>query len=114
MITLYGIKNCDTVKKALKWLDSRGISYTFHNYKKQGADKDALTKAIEQHGWESVINKRGTTWRNLPDDIKAGTNAQNAMDLALENPSIIKRPLLIIGDTTYLGFNEENYRNIFS
>ncbi|MGH1403691.1 MAG: ArsC family reductase [Alphaproteobacteria bacterium] len=113
MITIYGIKNCDTVKKALKWLDAHGIAYTFHNYKKQGADLDALTKAIEQHGWDKAINKRGTTWRNLSEEIKSTTNEQSALELGMENPSVIKRPLLMIGDMTYLGFSEEQYKTLF-
>ena len=69
-ITLYGIKNCDTMKKAIKWLDQRGVVYTFHNYKKQGIDVNALKKALDQHGLDVVINKRGTTWKALPDQVK--------------------------------------------
>ncbi len=112
-IKIYGIKNCDTMKKALKWLDKHGVAYEFHNYKKEGLDKDALQKAIDQHGWENAINKRGTSWRNLPDNVKATADAKKAIELAEDNPSLVKRPLLVIGDTTVLGFSEQDYKELF-
>lgn len=111
---LYGIKNCDTVKKALNWLDNKNIPYDFHNYKKQGLDEAAFNSAIAQHGWEAVINKRGTSWRQVPDDIKKSTTDATAINLAKENPSIVKRPLLILNGAVHLGFNEKDYKELFS
>lgn len=114
MITLYGIKNCDTVKKALKWLDKHEIDYTFHNYKKKGVDTDALNIAIQQHGWKNVINRSGTTWRQLPFDTKNTMTAETAVTIAADNPSVVKRPLLIIAGQSYLGFKESIYSEIFN
>lgn len=110
-ITVYGIKNCDTVKKVLKWLDSNGVIYNFHDYKKNDPDINILKQAIDQYGWEIVINKRGTTWRKLPDDIKTNTNNNNVIDLAIKNPSIIKRPMVAKGDHILLGFDETIYKD---
>jgi Spx/MgsR family transcriptional regulator len=111
---LYGIKNCDTVKKALNWLDKHNITYQFHNYKKQGLDENAFNTAIAQHGWETVINKRGTSWRALPDTIKKTITDTTAINIAKENPSLVKRPLLILNGAAYLGFKEADYKEIFS
>lgn len=113
LITIYGIKNCDTMKKAMKWLDKNGIAYDFHNYKKDGIDKNALEHALEQHGLNVVINKRGTTWQQLSDHVKDSVNESNIIALAEQNPSLLKRPLLMIGDTAIVGFNEQEYRNLF-
>ena len=112
-IKIYGIKNCDTMKKAFKWLDENSIEYVFHDYKKEGADLTALKQAIKDHDWETVINQRGTTWRQLPDDIKTAMNNENALKIAEENPSIIKRPLLIAENKSYLGFKLDTYSEIF-
>ncbi|MGH1398124.1 MAG: ArsC family reductase [Alphaproteobacteria bacterium] len=109
MIKIYGIKNCDTMKKAFKWLEAQGIAYEFHDYKKQGADADVVRAAIKVHGWETVINRRGTTWRNLPDDVKESMNAERAIEVAQQNPSLIKRPLLVKDDEIILGFKPEIY-----
>lgn len=113
MIKIYGIKNCDTMKKALTWLEENNIEYSFHDYKKSGVDEAVLKSAIDQHGWENVINRRGTTWRALPDDVKESMNDQNAMRVAGENPSIIKRPLLVVGGANFLGFKPDQYAQIF-
>ena len=113
MIDVYGIKNCDTMKKALRWLDDHGVDYIFHDYKKEDASETVLQNAIAAHGWDSVINKRGTTWRRLPDDVKNAVNDQSAITLAIENPSIIKRPLITAGDDVYLGFDEGVYEESF-
>lgn len=110
---IYGIKNCDTMKKAFAWLDSNSVQYTFHDYKKLGMDESVLKQAIAQHGWENVINRRGTTWRMLPDTIKTTMNADMAESLAKESPSIVKRPLLVHDNTITLGFSAEHYRDIF-
>lgn len=111
-ITIYGIKNCDTMKKAFRWLDDHDFSYDFHDYKKDGADIEVLKKAIKAHGWETVINRRGTTWRKLPDDIKETMDADKAIEIAHETPSIIKRPILLIGDKLHIGFSEESYEEL--
>ena len=94
-------------------VDDRGLAYEFHNYKKQGADKDVLKQAIEEHGWERVINRRGTTWRQLPSAVKAGMNDETAIKVAGEQPSLIKRPLLLRLGETYLGFDPKLYKDIF-
>lgn len=114
MTDIYGIKNCDTMKKAFNWLDENGIAYVFHDYKKEDPNADILKQAIQEHGWENVINRRGTTWRKLDDATKESMNAEKAIPLALENPSIVKRPLLIANGKTYLGFSKAAYDNIFS
>jgi len=113
MTTIYGIKNCDTMKKAFKWLDAANINYSFHDYKKDAPDTNILGQAIAAHGWEAVINQRGTTWRKLDDATKSSMNADKAIPLALENPSILKRPLLVHNGETHLGFKDAAYKAIF-
>ena len=112
--TVYGIKNCNTMKKAFAWLDENGVSYEFHDYKKQGADPTVLEEALKQHEWAQVINKRGMTWRNLTEEQKKNINENNAVELALEKTSIIKRPLLVHDEKIYLGFDEDQYAEIFA
>lgn len=114
MVKIYGIKNCDTMKKAFRWLDDHNVPYEFDDYKKQGADEDVLKIAIDQHGWETVINRRGTTWRKLPDDVKETMDEASALAIAQENPSIIKRPLLVKEEDITLGFKAEQYQDIFN
>ena len=113
MTTLFGIKNCDSVKKARTWLKDHDIEYTFHNYKKDGIHDATLQQAIAEHGWEAVINRRGTTWRELPQKTRDTMNTNKAMEIAHQNPSIVKRPLLLHNGTTYLGFKAEQYTDIF-
>lgn len=112
-ITLYGIKNCDTMKKAFRWFEAQGVDYDFYDYKKLGTDEDVLRLAMKEHGWEQVINRKGMTWRKLPDDIKNSMDEAGAIQIALEKPSIIKRPLIVSGGKTYLGFDEEIYQTLF-
>lgn len=109
---LYGIKNCDTMKKAMKWLNDNGIAYDFHDYKKEGADESVLTRAIKTHGWEIVINKRGTTWRKLPKETQDRMDADLAVETALANPSIIKRPVLEGPDDLLVGFDESGWKSL--
>ncbi len=113
MTKIYGIKNCDTMKKAFKWLDEHNIEYTFHDYKKDGLDESALKQAIDEHGWETVINKRGTTWRQLPPAVQDDMDAEKAISIAQDNASIVKRPLLIHEGKAYLGFKADTYKDIF-
>ena len=113
MIKLYGIPNCDTIKKARSWLDKHGVDYEFHNYKKQGVPEKELKAWIKQLGWEVLLNKRGTTWRQLDEDTKAKVNQASAIQIMLENPSIIKRPVLDVDGTFYVGFSDTNYTQVF-
>jgi len=107
--TLYGIPNCDTVKKARVWLDQRGVGYGFHDYKKAGIDRLRLEAWVAEHGWETVLNRAGTTFRALPDADRAGLDADKAVALMLAQPSMIKRPVLDLGDRTVVGFRPERY-----
>lgn len=110
---IYGIKNCDTMKKAMKWLDEHGVDYDFHNYKKDGVDEDVLKQAIDEHGWEVVINKRGTTWKQLPPTVQEQMDEKKAIEIAKENPSIIKRPILLRLGQTFIGFDPKVYEELF-
>jgi len=106
MTTLYGIPNCDTVKKARVWLDGRGAVHAFHDYKKGGLDEAALRGWVAAHGWETVLNRKGTTFRALPDADKADLDADRAVRLMLAQPSMIKRPILALdGGRTLVGFD---------
>lgn len=111
MYTLYGIKNCNTVKKATSWLDTNNIPYTFHDYKKEGISEEKLKEWIKQVGWEPLVNKKGTTWRMLDEATKDSiTTQKNAMALMEEKTSVIKRPLIEKGKTIVtLGFDEKEF-----
>lgn len=108
-ITLYGIPNCDTMKKARAWLDAAGVGYHFHDYKKQGVERAALARWADAAGWERVLNRAGTTFRKLPDADKAGLDRDRAIALMLAQPSMIKRPVLETGGTVVVGFDPERY-----
>ena len=109
-ITIYGIKNCDTMKKARAWLDKAGMAYDFHDYKTVGIDTDRLVRWERKVGWETLLNRAGTTFRKLPDKDKDGLNAAKAMKLMLAQPSMIKRPVLDLGGGKLLvGFKPEDY-----
>ena len=108
-ITIYGIKNCDTMKKARAWLDSHGIAYDFHDYKAAGAPKERLKAWASELGWETLLNRAGTTFRKLPDADKEGLNERKALALMLEQPSMIKRPVLEVGGKLLVGFKPEVY-----
>lgn len=101
---LYGIKNCDTVKKARAWLDARGMAYDFHDYKAAGIDEAGLRSWVGEFGWEKVLNRAGTTFRKLPDADKVDLDADKAIGLMLAQPSMIRRPLLDLGGRRLLGF----------
>jgi arsenate reductase len=103
-LTLYGIRNCDTVKKARAWLDAAGIGYDFHDYKTQGVDRALLEGWVARLGWEVVLNRAGTTFRKLPDADKAGLDAARAVALMCAQPSMIKRPVVEAGETLLVGF----------
>ena len=108
-ITIYGIKNCDTMKKARNWLDSHGIGYDFHDYKTAGIAKDKLRQWSDELGWETLLNRAGTTFRQLPDADKAGLNERKALALMLAQPSMIKRPVLDVGGKLLVGFKPDIY-----
>lgn len=109
MLTVYGIPNCDTVKKARTWLSERGIAYDFHDYKKEGIDEARLDAWIARLGWEPLLNRAGTTFRKLGDADKQGLDAAKAKRLMLAQPSMIKRPVLERGDTLFVGFKPDLY-----
>ena len=111
---LYGIPNCDTVKKARVWLDQHDVAYAFHDYKKIGIDRPRLEAWVAEHGWEVVLNRAGTTFRALPDADKANLEAGRAVTLMLAQPSMIKRPVLDLGDRTMVGFKPERYAAILT
>jgi len=108
-ITLYGIPNCDTVKKARAWLDARGLAYAFHDFKKQGADPVKLMAWAEQTGWEKVLNRAGTTFRKLPEADKAGLDSAKAVQVMAANPSCIKRPVVEHPGGLLIGFKEPEW-----
>jgi arsenate reductase len=112
-ITLYGIKNCDTVKKARAWLDARRVVYAFHDYKIAGIDAKRLRQWEGELGWENLLNRAGTTFRKLPDAAKADMSAEKAIGLMLEQPSMIKRPVLDLGSRRLVGFKPELYAEAF-
>ena len=107
--TLYGIKNCDTMKKARAWLEAHGVEYTFHDYKVDGIDMPTLQQWIKAVGWETLLNRAGTTFRKLPDAAKQDVDERRAVTLMLEQPSMIKRPVLERGRTLLVGFSPEKY-----
>lgn len=111
---LYGIRNCDTVKKARKWLEEQGIAHDFHDFKKDGLDASQLQRWEQAVGWETLLNRRGTTWRKLPDEVRDTIGAQSAHELMLENPSIIKRPVVEHGDNVSVGFKADDWAKQFS
>ena len=109
-VTIYGIPNCDTMKKARAWLDGHGVAYDFHDYKKAGIDRQRLESWSKKVGWETLLNRAGTTFRKLPDADKQGVNERTAIDLMLAQPSLIKRPVLDLGGGKLLvGFKPEVY-----
>ena len=109
MICLYGIKNCDTIKKARSWLESSGIDYRFHDYRVDGLGRAQLESWAQELGWEALLNKRGTTWRTQPDSVKNSIDEASAISLMLEHPAMIKRPLLDTGTARHLGFKAADY-----
>lgn len=113
-ITMFGIPNCDTIKKAKKWLEAEDIAYEFHDYRKQGVDAALVTEFCVALGWEIVLNKRGTTYRQLTQEQKDSLNEENAIKLLVENPAMIKRPILRVNDQLHVGFKADQYATIFN
>ena len=114
-ITIYGIKNCDTMKKARAWLDKHGVAYSFHDYKAAGIDRERLERWSKKVGWETLLNRAGTTFRKLADKDKSGIDASKAVALMLAQPSMIKRPVLELdGGKLLVGFSPEHYAEALS
>jgi Spx/MgsR family transcriptional regulator len=108
-ITIYGIKNCDTMKKARAWLDEHGVAYAFHDYKAEGVERAKLELWVKTAGWETVLNRAGTTFRKLPDKDREGLTEKKAVALMLAQPSMVKRPVLEVGGKLIVGFKPEVY-----
>lgn len=111
-ITIYGIKNCDTMKKARAWLDKAGVDYAFHDYKSAGIEREKLERWVKKAGWETLLNRAGTTFKKLPDKVKEGVTEQRALALMIAQPSMIKRPVLeLSGGKLLVGFNPDAYKS---
>jgi len=114
MTSLYGIKNCDTIKKAKAWLSQQQIEFQFHDYRQDGLSREWLTETERHLGWETMLNKKGTTFRQLSDEQKNNVDQASALDLMLEFPAMIKRPILIHHQQYFCGFKAEQYQEIFA
>ncbi|MDG6309416.1 ArsC family reductase [Glaesserella parasuis] len=113
MTILYGIKNCDTVKKAIKWLADNNLNPQLHDYRVDGLDPAWLAEMAEKFGWENLVNKRSTTWHGLDDEIKNNLNKELALKVLNEQPTLIKRPIVIADDAALIGFDEKEYQKVF-
>lgn len=114
MTIIYGIHNCDTVKKSRVWLDQANIPYQFHDLRKDGLDEELLTSLAQRSTWEQLINKRSTTYRSLSDEVKLNLTGELAIKVVLEQPTLLKRPLLLNNDQLHLGFKPAQYQQIFN
>lgn len=112
MTTLFGIKNCDTIKKARNWLTEHDIDYQFHDYRCDGLQHTQLEQWCNELGWEQLLNRRGTTWRNLPESDRNNITQSKAIELMLAQPALIKRPLLDTGRQRFLGFKAAEYEHL--
>jgi len=113
-VTIYGIKNCDTMKKAMAWLDERGVQYRFHDFRKDGLETKQLDLWLKELGWEALLNRRGQLWRKVADEVKESIDATSARELMLDNPGIIKRPVLDVNRHRHVGFDPEKYAKLFA
>jgi Spx/MgsR family transcriptional regulator len=111
---LYGISNCDTVKKAKKWLETNNIDYRFHDLRKQGLESEIVQDWLNQIPWDKLLNKRSTTWRNLDPEVQQSVKTENIIQLLVENPTLIKRPVLTVNGIINVGFNADTYRDIIN
>lgn len=109
MITLYGISNCDTVRKARSWLEAHGVAYTYHDFRTNGLGMETLRKWVDTIGWETLLNRRSRSWKELAEDERAGINEANALRLMLANPTLIKRPVVTDGERIITGFSEDEF-----
>ena len=113
-MSLYGSPNCDTVKKARRWLDEQGVAHRFHDFRKDGLDPNRLQRWIDEIGWEKLLNKAGTTFRKLPDEAKAGLDAASAKALMLEQPAMIRRPVVEAANGVSIGFSADDWQARFA
>ncbi len=109
---VYGIPNCDTIKKARKWLQGHDLEYQFHDFRKDGLEPALLKQWVDKVGWETLLNRRGTTWRKLPEKVRNTIDEKTAIKIMLEQPAIIKRPVLVKGKQILVGFDEAQYRKL--
>jgi Spx/MgsR family transcriptional regulator len=114
MTKIYGIKNCDTVKKARKWLDDADINYHFIDFREDGIDRKKVSHWIQTLGWETIVNKRSTTWKQLDPAIKENMNENAAIEAIMQQPTLIKRPLLELPNITHVGFKAAEYEKLFN
>lgn len=114
MNTLYGIKNCDTVKKARQWLEQNGIDYHFHDFRADGLERQQAQQWVEQLGWETVVNRRSTSWKQLDSSARETMDSNAAIDAIVDNPTLVKRPLLDINGRFNTGFKAANYQLLFN
>ena len=114
LIRLFGISNCDTVRKARKWLDEHAVDYQFHDYRKEGLLETDLARWCDELGWQSLLNRRSTSWRELPQVVKEDLDGARARDLMLGNPTLIRRPVLELTGVVWVGFTESDYQTLIS
>ncbi|PJE80533.1 Regulatory protein Spx [invertebrate metagenome] len=114
MIILYGISNCDTVRKARKWLDSANVDYQFYDYRKNELDKSLLTQWVEHLGWENLLNRRSSSWRQLTEEQKSNLSEKTAIALMHHNPTLIKRPILCLDKSVHVGFDQHRYQTLLA
>ena len=113
MVTVFGIRNCDTIRKARRWLDGQGVEYSFHDVRSDGLSRTQREGWVKTLGWEKLLNRRGTTWRKLPEAVRDNINKRAAVKLMLEQPAMIKRPVLDLGNSLHLGFSEATWSGLF-
>lgn len=113
MITLYGINNCDTVKKARRWLEEHGVQYQFHDFRADGLQSEAVRGWLEELGWQNLVNRRSTSWQALDEQARQGMDERSALAAILDQPTLIKRPLLDTGKQRFTGFSAASYEKIF-
>jgi len=113
-MVLYGISNCDTVKKAKNWLEANQLDYSFHDFRKQGLEPETIQGWLTQIPWDKLLNKLSTSWRNLESEVQQSVNAENIIQLLVENPTLIKRPVLKVNGIINIGFNADTYQGIFN
>ncbi len=114
VIILYGIPNCDSVRAARKWLKAHQVDYRFHDLRQDGLDLSLLLGWVKELGWEALLNRRGLSWRELPEALRADIDERKAIQLMLDEPTLIKRPLLDLGDRRHIGFSDSDYRQLFT
>ncbi len=113
MITLYGIKNCDTVKKARRWLDANDCEYHFHDFRVDGLELATIDDWLKVRDWNIVLNRRSTSWKQLSENDRNAVDETNVRNLLLSNPTLVKRPVTVSGNTVLIGFNEDSFRDAF-